>query len=36
MGGGEGGLKKKKLADGTAMTIPNPPQQTMQSTAMQM
>ena len=36
MGGGEGGLKKKKLVDGTAMTIPNPPQQTMQSTAMQM
>ena len=36
MGGGKGGLKKKKLGDGTAMTITYPPQQTMQSTAMQM
>jgi hypothetical protein len=36
MGGDEGGQKKKKLGDGTAMTITNPPQQTMQSTAMQM
>ena len=27
MGGGKGGLKKKKVGEGLAQVVPNPPQQ---------